>query len=472
MKKNDLLKLAGIFVLIAILLSWICSSATFSSGELVTQSINRAGLFDLSTYSLLGFYYFPTLFIFLFIVAGFYGFLGKTVAYKTLTDNIAKKLEGKEKIFIAVITLLIAMFTGVSTDHFILVAFIPFVISILSKLKVDKITGLVSTFGGVLIGIVGSTYGTKVAGIFADQNFGIGIGYGSNLVPVVIAFVLAYVLLLTFTFIRMNKIANDKNVALLEDPFASTVEVTKKKGKNVVVNTLPLVITLVITFVLLILGFIGWKAAFSVSIFDTTYTWLTEATLFGQPVFSYILGSSFVAFGAWDLFSACAIIVIASFVIKFLYHISFDDMIEGYGEGFIRIGKTIVVLLVIYTVLVLSIVYSVIPGIINWFLNIFGTNIFTLFISGLFASLFTVDMQYTVSMIGSIVASFANVKLAALAIQSAYGVVSFIAPTSAILVLGLSMLDIKYKDYLKFIWKFLLALIVALVAILAILMYL
>ena len=53
--------------------------------------------------------------------------------------------------------------------------------------------------------------------------------------------------------------------------------------------------------------------------------------------------------------------------------------------------------------------------------------------------------------------------------QSTYALTGFIAPTSAILVLGLSMLDIKYSDYFKFIWKFLAALFVVILIVLYIL---
>ena len=100
-----------------------------------------------------------------------------------------------------------------------------------------------------------------------------------------------------------------------------------------------------------------------------------------------------------------------------------------------------------------------------------GTNVVTLFVSGFVTSLFTVDIQYTCGLIGSLFAAASDANAAALTLQAAYGVFSFIAPTSIILMFGLSFLDIKYKDYFKFIWKFMLALLVIVIAILAIIMY-
>ena len=83
---------------------------------------------DLSTYSLLGFYYFTVVFMFIFIVGGFYKFLGSTDAYARLTEKIAKWFAGKEKVFVAVSILLYACLAGISTEYFVLLAFIPFFI--------------------------------------------------------------------------------------------------------------------------------------------------------------------------------------------------------------------------------------------------------------------------------------------------------------------------------------------------------
>ena len=52
-EKHDLFKLTGIFVLIAVLLTWLVSSSYFTAGTLSSNGFNRVGLFDLTTYGLL-----------------------------------------------------------------------------------------------------------------------------------------------------------------------------------------------------------------------------------------------------------------------------------------------------------------------------------------------------------------------------------------------------------------------------------
>ena len=99
-----------------------------------------------------------------------------------------------------------------------------------------------------------------------------------------------------------------------------------------------------------------------------------------------------------------------------------------------------------------------------------GTNIATIFISSILTTIFAVDFQYVVSLIAGAFSGFSNLNAAAFALQAAYGLVGFIAPTSAILVFGLSMFDISLKEWFKHIWKFLLALLVVIIIILIILM--
>ena len=48
----------------------------------------------------------------------------------------------------------------------------------------------------------------------------------------------------------------------------------------------------------------------------------------------------------------------------------------------------------------------------------------------------------------------ADLSTAGLVIQSIYGIAMMIFPTSVILISGLSLFDVSYKDWIKYIWKF------------------
>lgn len=474
-EKHDLFKLSGLFLLIAVILTWLVSTNSYQGGVLYSEEMTRVGLFDISTYSLLGFYYFTVIFMFIFIVAGFYKFLGSTEAYNRLTEKIAGWFAGKEKVFVAISILVYACLAGISTEYFVLLAFIPFTISILAKMNVDKITGLLSTFGGVLVGILGSTYSLKIVGNLTDATTALGVAYNYDKMGIAVIFIVAYLLLCYFAFARLNK-AVKENEALV-DPFITVIpeeKAVKKKGKKVVVKrkvkVLPLAITLIVAFIIIALAFINWEKGLGITVFADAYNWIKNATLFDQPIYSYILGNMFLSFGNWDLFGACTIIFIATLIVKVLYRIPFDNILTEYAEGFKKISKSIIILLVIYNVLIVSFVFPTIAYFVDSIVSL-GDNMFTLFAGGALTSIFAVDFQFVVGLIGSLFATFENAQISALILQAAYGFVGFIAPTSAVLMLGLSMLDIKFKDYFKAIWKFLLALLIVVLVVLAILMY-
>jgi uncharacterized ion transporter superfamily protein YfcC len=166
--------------------------------------------------------------------------------------------------------------------------------------------------------------------------------------------------------------------------------------------------------------------------------------------------------------------MVALFILKFIANIKLDDLIEGIGEGLKLAIKPVTLLLMIYAILVFSVSYPVLPSVINWFNNTLSADWLrpiNWVISGFTTSVFTVDMQYTSSIIGGLYTTFANETVVAVALQAAYAIAGFAAPTSAILMLGLSTLDIKLKDYYKFIWKFLVALLVVTLVVLYILLY-
>lgn len=488
-EKHDLFKLAGLFVLISIILSWLVPYAYYNAGNIFgangeldwnfvveagrhpLDNRNPIGLFDWSSYSLLGFWYFTALFIFAFIVAGFYKFLGNTTVYQTWTDRIANTFKGKEKLLIVISTVFFAMFAGVASDPFITLMIIPFVITIFSKLKVNKLSALSATFGGVLVGLFGATHSSKIVGSLINTSYGLGsanVTLGFERVSVIILFIVALILI---TYFAIAEFSNKKGEAVTDLFACSEAKENKTKAKKKRVNTLPLIILVGLLFVITIVGYIPWSDMFGVSLFkDIASSMLKFDKFFNIPLFQIILGTSFKEFGNLDLFGICGYIFVIVLLIKIIYHIPMDKIIDSFGEGFKSFGKTFVVLAVVYAVLEFNVLFSTIPAIVDLIFGL-GKNLGTMFVSGALTNVFTVDFQYTVSLVGSAFATYKDANVAALILQTSSGIISFIAPTSAILMVGLSMLDIKFKDYFKYIWKFLIALTVITLIVLAILIY-
>ena len=215
------------------------------------------------------------------------------------------------------------------------------------------------------------------------------------------------------------------------------------------------------------MAYFPWEEVFEIKWFSNALKSIQEYKLFDSTIFAYILGEV-KAFGSWDIFGIQALMIITTLLLKWIYKLSFDDFLESFGEGLKKSGKLVVLLLICYLVLEFTVMYPIVTTIVDWFISLSDKfNVVLTTISGLFTSLFTVEYQYTVSLIGAYLKSlFAdNVNQIAIILQTTFGLASMIAPSSAILMMGLSLCDIKFKDWLKYIWKFVLIMLVVLVLI-------
>ena len=474
-EKHDLIKIAFGMILLSLILTWIIPQGYFNAGELVKNDITRIGTFDLFTYGLLGMYYFTVLVTFLFVVGGFYQFLSKLGAYQRLTDSIAKKIKGKEIIFSLIISFVFAALASIVNEYFILIAFMPFFVTICTKLKMDKISTFVTTFGSLLVGILGSTISTKIVGMNVQY---LQVKYTDNLLAKIILFVIAFVVYSLFNFLYIKKtlgnekkdtkkadskkketkkVVKTKEVIVSEDLFANEVKDSEKS------SIVPLLIVGILGVIVTILAYIPWASVFEVDWFTKATEWVKSAQLFGKPIFSYILGT-INEFGSWDIFGVQIVMLLSVLELQLCYRVSINTVIESFAEGFKKISKLVVILLLVYVVLEFAVMYPVLPTILD---KILGAkfNVFTTALSGLVTSLFTTEYQYAINLVYSYftTAYASNIGVVSIILQSIFGLVSFFAPTSAMLFVGLSYMDIPYKDWMKYIWKFIIAMLVVII---------
>ncbi len=462
-EKYDLIKLAGIMVLLLAIMTWFIPYGYFSGSEMVTEEITRLGFQEFWQYALLGMYYFTVLITFLFVMGGFYQVLSRRPGYQKLIKNISGKLKGHEIIFVLLVCLLFAIIGSTVNEYFPFLALIPFVIAILNCLKVDKISSFVATFGGLLVGTFGSTYSSKVSGYLLNT---FSLENSDIIIPELIIFAISYILLATFTFLRMKKQKDTKKHENY-DKFEVAVADTKTSPK-----TWPYAVGIILFIIVTVLAYLPWSS-WGVEVFTDMTTAVNEFAIADVPILNYIF-SEFSAFGSWDIFTIQFVMIFITLLIHWFGKVSLDEVLECYGEGFKKLGNVVVVLLVVYVILIFAVMFPVVPVIVDWFMTLkSGFNSILAFIAALFTSCFGVEMQYVMDLAGSYFAvtyaEAASMNQLAIIFQSAWGLVSFIVPSSAILMLGLSYLDIKYKDWCKFIWKFLLImLIISLIIILII----
>lgn len=460
-EKYDLIKILFLLILFVAILTWFIPSGSFSGTEFVDSGLARIGIFDFFLTHFYAIYYFVLQILFIAVVGGFYGVLSKTKGYSALVNRISKAIKGRETIFIVIVSLLLAVFTSINNEILIGVLFVPFISSILAKNGVDKIKIFASTFGAILVGLLGATFST-FGYSYINTSFGLkvtdAIGWK------ILVFVVAYVLLMLFTFMKKK---NKKEIKLFEDKFKV---LDTKKG----VKIWPVVTLLSIVSILAIIGYIPWGASFNVSFFSELNDKIMNFTIGETPIFSYLF-NGFNAIGTWDLFNLTAILLIASFIINVVSKNSVSDFIDNFLDGVKSISKELIVYIMIQCVFIISYWTSLSATVTSKLIPVDSEfNLFMLILVALFASIVNIDHGFTGYTIGGYLASVysSSALPTVFVLNTVFGFTQLIAPTSILLFVGLSYLDISYKEYLKNMWKYLVGLLFFIVLIQVIFIYL
>ena len=224
----------------------------------------------------------------------------------------------------------------------------------------------------------------------------------------------------------------------------------------------PLITLFVLLFILFVLAFLPWSAVFKVDLFDKALEGFNGFKLFGFPIFAKIFGTV-NSFGNWmitDMFLPLALVVL---ILSIIYKVSLDDVIDGFIAGAKKAFKPAFVALLLYSVLVL-VTYH--PFQLTLYKFIIGKkfNVVKEVVTAILASLFNVDPSYSFQSVlpylVSVVKDTGSYGLIGIIYQTMYGFTSLFAPTSLILMVSLTYLDVSYGSWLKNIWKLLLELFI------------
>ncbi len=467
-EKHDLVKLVLIALVITIVLTWIVPSGVYQTGTIDGQ-LARTGIVDFFLSGMMSVSFFLQQLVFVILVGAFYGVMIRAEGYKKLVEKLSKNLKGREIPFLLITSLLVAGFTSITTNIFVVVLFIPFLIHVLKKMGLDNMTAFVSTFGSMLIGVLGATYGTE--GLISFVNY--LTYYSTTNVKVELAvrggiLLLAFILFNFFNITHARKVLSSKNEKKDSENDLFVVEEPKKKTSK----AWPMVLGFLVLLIFAILGYVNWAGNFNITIFSEFHAWLMEFEVAEHQIFSYILGTNAAAFGEWQLYHMVIIMGIVLLITAIIYHINFDNLIEGIYDGVKKMMKPVGIMLLIYMIFVFMYWSPVVPTIVSW---IAGENFnpFTSTLAASISSLFHIDFGYTGYAVGNLLATYegASFNIAYVIYVTINGLVSMFTPTSIVLMLGLSYCDIPYKKWFAYIWKFLLGMLVCLLVIFALLTY-
>ncbi len=520
--KRRLLKVIGISFLIFVILSWIIPVGTYSSGELTTNGIDPVGLIDLFNAPVQSFITFVLYGVVFACIGGFYGVMEKTGALEKVTDKMTKAFKGKENGFIVLTVILFTVLSSVTGLILPLFILVPLFAAVLFAMSYDKITVLASTVGSLLVGSVASTYGFNITGYTANI---LGLDMNNQIVAKVILLVILTIALIAVILntskrntkkeskevkvskiekeVKETKVSNAKSVRKeassnkkapkTTNKKSSAKTSTKKKSTKGKSNTkafavskpvkkvsakskisaVPLVVIFVLMLILCLVGMYNWYYSFGVDVFSNIHESIMSVEIKDFPIFEHLL-SGISELGYWSNVELVGAMIIASGIIAWIYKLSLNEFIDSFASGVKKWLPT--ALLAALASVILYILYQAsyagtgtLVDTIN--AKVFdltdGFNVITTGFASLLGSFFYNDLYYLLATISTFMSSFdvASLSVAGLLVQSVYGVGMIIFPTSVILIAGLSLFNVSYKEWMKYIWKF--ALIAFLLVLLA-----
>ena len=474
MKKHSLFKVISMILVLLVIISWIAVGRNDVKSYI--------GFGDLFLNGIRSVYFFFDIFLFILIVGGFYGVLNKSSGYKKLLDNIVSKVKKLGNKFIYLVIILFALVSALTGMDMLIFMFIPFVISIILLLGYDKLVAISATVVSSIIGVIGGIFVT-----FKDPNnyYGttnttmekfVGIEESfANIFPKLLLLVLG-VALLIFYVSRHIKSVKDKKVKYELNTDNDSLVVNEVKGDYKKVKSWPLIIVFAFLFVYTVIGVMPWNTLFKVDIFNKFHTWLVGLGTKDFSIFNNLISSSFTALGEWNSNSLgnymmpMIIMLILSLVVKFISHIKFDEYVDAFINGMKKLLPSAFVVVLAYSVL--GGAYN--HGFLSTLISKTDYNIGLAGLYSLVGSILHVDLYYTsvgvFSSIISLVEDEALYPVLAVLFQGFYGLINIVGPTSLLLIVVLTYLDVPYTTWLKYIWRLFLYLFIVICLVLAIML--
>lgn len=202
--------------------------------------------------------------------------------------------------------------------------------------------------------------------------------------------------------------------------------------------------------------------------------WVKALTIWNSGIFTTLISGSFSALGSWyglgNYMMAMVIVMTATIVLQLIYRISIDEVIDGFVSGAKKLVPAAMLVGFAYCILVCSYNNGFMETIINDLSKSFGDNVVVHSLVVMVGSIFNVDLFYTANGIFTPIVSTltdkANLNIYSVMFQSLYGLVQLVGPTSILLIVGLDYLEVPYKTWLKYIWRFIVELLIVILLIL------
>ena len=435
-EKYNTFKVLLVTLFIAMVFSFIIPSSQLGYSGIEKGAIKPITFIDSISNSLTSFSVFILPFMYILSIGIFYAVLNKTGKYDDIINNTAAKFKNK-KVFIIISVLTFGILTAVTGEMYALLFMVPAFIAIAKKLGYDSKAAILSTVGAILIGSAGSLYTNTANQILATK-------VETNIIPKIIILVILLLALILF-------------VTLGSEPKNTKLEKKKiKKG-------LPITIAFDVILVLLIIGMVPWNAYFGFEEFNNLHEAVVNFQVFKVSLYTTVLGTTLVAFGAWTIYSLTVLLLVVSVIISIIYKIKFDGLLESISQGIKKSLPYAMILIVANVILVGVFNSGFFITVIDSIGKMKDSVLSSITLSGLSAVVYpdyTYAGQFTLSTLAIVISKKAVYSVIVLVFQAIYSLVLLISPTSILMLMALRYEEVSYKDWFKYIYKFFLGLLI------------
>lgn len=457
-KKYGKFYLVVIIALISLFATWIYPNVTCNDVCVAAEQTTRAGILDFFTMLFYSFYYRLNEIFYIFVIGGCYGVLFKTKAYRKMVDKTSEFVKGKEIIVTLVLTLLMGLYTAFCGQMLVLLAFVPFIITVYLKAGRDRITSILAAFGGMFIGTSGTLLGTNG---MASMTTSLGLEVSSGIKFKIVMFIASYILFNLFTWLHIRK--QTKLVDSAKYDMFNTEELDESKVKSYQkVSVWPTVVVLSVFTIIALLAFINWKESFGVKVFNDALVSIKDKA----DGFYHVLGDV-ESFGNWTYITLSGVMVVFTLIVSAINK-RFKYFALDFGYGMKKISKVAVIYGLVHVLFMISYAYGWIYNPAIKLLN--GKySIFRGLLASILVCLFTVDPELVSYILGLHLVALYGEKLVALSLlfTAGYSIVQLIAPTSFLLLIALTYLNVPYTKWVKEIWKYALCLLLMFIIVIA-----
>jgi len=244
---------------------------------------------------------------------------------------------------------------------------------------------------------------------------------------------------------------------------------------------LPIVVAIVVLLGLEVLNTLDLYNLYNVSFMESIDKFFSGNKFLDFVFLTNVISKDYLySFGTWNsngdslgYLLITILLIVASLVVAIVNKVKFNELLDEAVNGIKKMMPTVMLITIAYTVLITSYTHGFFEAIVNEY-GRFNYGVSALL--ALLGSILSVDFYYIVvgvfSPIIGLITDETVYASVAIMLQGIYGIFSLVGPTSLMLIFTLSYFDVPYTTWIKFIWRFILCLIilVALVTVLVVLL--